>query len=87
MQSAAQIPWRNNQALLDKVKDPSLRVWYARQNACNGWSWNILNIQMNNGNRTFRKADIKNRNFSRRHMGIYGNTIKPLWPLYGDLES
>lgn len=43
---AAQFPWRNNQALLDKVKDPSLRVWYARQNACNGWSRNILNIQI-----------------------------------------
>lgn len=43
---AAQIPWRNNQALLDKVKDPVLRIWYAEQNAANGWSRNILTAQI-----------------------------------------
>ena len=43
---AAQIPWRNNQALLDKVKDPVLRVWYVEKNASNGWSRNILTMQI-----------------------------------------
>lgn len=43
---AAQIPWRNNQAILDKVKDPDLRIWYAEQNAVNGWSRNILAVQI-----------------------------------------
>ncbi len=43
---AAQIPWRNNQALLDKLKDPSLRVWYAGQNVINGWSRNVLVFQI-----------------------------------------
>ncbi len=43
---AAQIPWRNNQVLLDKVKNPELRIWYAEQNAINGWSRDILAIQI-----------------------------------------
>lgn len=43
---AAQIPWRNNQALLDKIKDPAIRIWYAEQNAANGWSRNILTAQI-----------------------------------------
>ncbi len=34
--AAAQIPWRNNQAILDKIKDYDLRIWYAEQNAMNG---------------------------------------------------
>ena len=28
----AQIPWKSNLALLDKVKDYSLRLWYAQKN-------------------------------------------------------
>lgn len=43
---AAQIPWRNNQALLDKLKDKDLRIWYAEQNAVNGWSRDILAVQI-----------------------------------------
>ncbi|MEA1922805.1 MAG: PDDEXK nuclease domain-containing protein [Pseudomonadota bacterium] len=43
---AAQIPWRNNQALLDKIKEPELRIWYAEQNSINGWSRDILAIQI-----------------------------------------
>ncbi len=43
---AAQIPWRNNQALLDKIKDAGLRVWYAEQNANSGWSRDILAVQI-----------------------------------------
>jgi predicted nuclease of restriction endonuclease-like (RecB) superfamily len=44
--AAAQIPWRNNQAILDKIKDYDLRIWYAEQNAMNGWSRNILAVQI-----------------------------------------
>lgn len=43
---AAQIPWRNNQALLDKVKDPELRIWYAEKNGENGWSRDVLIFQI-----------------------------------------
>ncbi|TWI75645.1 putative nuclease of restriction endonuclease-like (RecB) superfamily [Desulfobotulus alkaliphilus] len=44
--SAAQIPWRNNQLLLYKVKDMKLRIWYVEQNQKNGWSRDVLSFQI-----------------------------------------
>jgi predicted nuclease of restriction endonuclease-like (RecB) superfamily len=41
-QVAAQIPWFHNCVLLDKVKDPEARLWYARKTYEEGWSRNIL---------------------------------------------
>jgi predicted nuclease of restriction endonuclease-like (RecB) superfamily len=44
--TAAQIPWRNNQLLLYKVKDSNLRIWYVEQNIQNGWSRDVLSFQI-----------------------------------------
>lgn len=44
--TAAQIPWRNNQLLLYKVKDAEQREWYAQQNMKNGWSRDVLAFQI-----------------------------------------
>jgi len=44
--SAAQIPWRHNQVLLDKLKTPEQRLWYAQKSFENGWSRDILVIQI-----------------------------------------
>ena len=44
--TAAQIPWRNNQLLLYKLKESNLRIWYAEQNRLNGWSRDILSFQI-----------------------------------------
>jgi predicted nuclease of restriction endonuclease-like (RecB) superfamily len=38
----AQIPWYHNLALLEKVKTPDERLWYAHQTLQYGWSRNIL---------------------------------------------
>jgi len=38
----AQIPWYHNQTIMDKIKDPSLRVWYIEKTIENGWSRNVL---------------------------------------------
>ncbi len=38
----AQITWYHNTTILDKVKNVSERVWYARQAIQNGWSRNVL---------------------------------------------
>ena len=43
---AAQIPWRHNQILLDKLKSYDKRLWYAQQSLENGWSRNILVLQI-----------------------------------------
>ena len=43
---AGQIPWRHNQALLDKLDDAEKRLWYAQQSLENGWSRDILIMQI-----------------------------------------
>lgn len=47
--TVAQIPWRSNIALIDKLKDDATRLWYARQTVENGWSRNILVFQIESG--------------------------------------
>lgn len=48
-QAAAQIPWFHNCMLLDKVKDPLERIWYTQQTIANGWSRNVLILQIESG--------------------------------------
>jgi predicted nuclease of restriction endonuclease-like (RecB) superfamily len=45
-QLVAQIPWGHNVVLLDRVKDSNARLWYAQQVTTNGWSRNILAVQI-----------------------------------------
>jgi predicted nuclease of restriction endonuclease-like (RecB) superfamily len=44
--SVGQIPWRHNIALLEKLKSHEERVWYAQQTIENGWSRDILVMQI-----------------------------------------
>lgn len=45
-QVAAQIPWFHNCILLEKVSTPEARLWYARKAYEEGWSRNILAMQI-----------------------------------------
>ncbi len=45
----AQLTWYHNLTLLEKVKETKERLWYARQAIENGWSRNILVIQIESG--------------------------------------
>ena len=45
----AQIPWYSNLALLEKLADPEDRLWYARKTRLNGWSRNVLAMQIETG--------------------------------------
>jgi predicted nuclease of restriction endonuclease-like (RecB) superfamily len=45
-QVAAQIPWFHNCVLMDKVKDSEARLWYARKAYEEGWSRNMLVLQI-----------------------------------------
>ncbi len=45
-QLAAQIPWFHNCVLLDKVADPAVRQWYVREAVVQGWSRNVLSLQI-----------------------------------------
>ena len=41
-QVVARLPWGHNVRLIEAVKDPAERLWYARQAIEHGWSRNIL---------------------------------------------
>ena len=48
-QLAGQIPWFHNCVLLDKEKDPEARRWYIQKTIENGWSRNVLTLQIESG--------------------------------------
>lgn len=48
-QAVAQIPWGHNVRILDYVKDTKEREWYIHQTIQNGWSRNILTLQIESG--------------------------------------
>lgn len=48
-QVVARLPWGHNVRLLEAVKDPAERAWYARQAIENGWSRNVLAHQIASG--------------------------------------
>lgn len=48
-QVVAQIPWGHNVRILDHIKDPDERAWYAHQTIENGWSRNVLLHQIESG--------------------------------------
>lgn len=48
-QVVAQLPWGHNTHLLDAIKSPAEREWYARQAIQNGWSRNVFAHQIESG--------------------------------------
>lgn len=45
-QAAAEIPWFHNVILLEKLKDPAERLWYAAKTLEHGWSRAVLTVQI-----------------------------------------
>lgn len=45
-QLGAQIPWRHHIVIMDKIKSEEERLWYLKKSFENGWSRNILTIQI-----------------------------------------
>ena len=60
-QAAAQLPWFHNCVLLDKVKGRAERLWYIGQAIQNGWSRNVLVMQIESG--LFRRQGKAITNF------------------------
>jgi len=42
----SEIPWGHNAVLLEKVKDPAQRLWYAAKTLEHGWSRAVLTLQI-----------------------------------------
>ncbi len=70
----AQITWYHNQALLDKLKAPDERLWYAEGTLENGWSRNILVMQIES-------------NLFKRQGGAVTNFERTLPPVQSDLAQ
>ncbi|MEQ5841427.1 hypothetical protein BWP39_11800 [Paraburkholderia acidicola] len=63
-QPAAQLPWFHLCILLDKVKDPIARDWYADKSLEHGWSRNVLAMQVSTG--AYGRTGGAVTNFSER---------------------
>jgi len=64
-QAAAQLPWWHNIILLSKVKSKEERNWYVKQTIENGWSRNILIMQIESGLYHRQVLEDKTTNFKR----------------------
>lgn len=56
----AQLPWRQNIALLERLAEPQTRLWYAEQTLRNGWSQPILCMQIDRSAHSRQGAAITN---------------------------
>jgi len=59
----AQITWYHNVAILEKIKEPAERLWYARATIQHGWSRNVLVHQIESG--LYRRQGQALSNFDR----------------------
>lgn len=55
-----QIPWSHNCVLLEKVKSPDERLWYAQKTVEEGWSRNVLVFKIEGGVYEQRREAITN---------------------------
>lgn len=55
------LPWGQNVVLLDKVRDPQTRLWYAAQCVDRGWSRSVLALQI--GRRLHEREGKAQNNF------------------------
>ncbi len=62
-QRVAQLPWGHNIRLLQSIKDPDRRLWYADQAIENGWSRHVLAHQIESD--LFARQGAALTNFSR----------------------
>lgn len=62
-----QLPWTHNLVLLERLKYPKERLWYARQTLENGWSYRTLMTQIKeNLYQAQGKIELKTTNFSSK---------------------
>ena len=59
----AQLTWYHNIAIMEKVADSRQREWYARKKVEQGWSRNVLALQIESG--LFERHGSAQTNFGR----------------------
>ena len=63
-QAAAKLPWFHNCVILDKIKVAEERLWYVQAAIQNGWSRNVLVLQIESG--LYARTGKAVTNFDRR---------------------
>lgn len=59
----AQLPWKHNISLIEKVKDKKVRKWYMKKCIEEGWSKNVLIYQIDTNLHHRQIKNIKHNNF------------------------
>lgn len=71
--AAAKLPWTHNSILVERIEDPIIRAWYAKECLENGWNKIVLDHQIDL-NLYNRQADnsIKHNNFANNLPNFQG---------------
>lgn len=78
--ASAQIPWSHNMLILDKVKDTDERLWYMEKCVENGWSVDVLAVQIDTKLYERQGRQIKDNNFKEK-------LIPPLSDLANNMQK
>lgn len=54
------VPWAHHVLLMEQVKDLATRRWYMQQTLANGWSRNVLSLQIDAGAHTRHGKAVSN---------------------------
>ena len=77
-QLVAKLPWGHNLLLIEKIKDKEIRKIYAENTLKNGWSRNVLSVQIEN--EFHKRIENSNNNFNLllppKDSDLVNNTIK-----------
>ncbi len=75
--SVAQLPWRHNICLMEKVKEPNRRLAYAMAAIERGWSKTILELQLEN--LTLERSGKISSNFGRALPDVHSDLVKQMF--------
>ena len=79
VQLVAQLPWKHNITLMQKVKDKEIRKWYMNKCLEEGWSDSILTYQIDTNLYKRQEKVIKHNNFSttlKKNSDLANNIMK-----------
>ncbi len=79
MQLVAQLPWKHNLTLMQKVKDKEIRKWYIKKCLEEGWSDSVLVYQIDTKLYERQEKAIKHNNFNltlKQNSDLANNMMK-----------
>ena len=76
---SAQLPWKHNVSLIEKVKDKKVRKWYMKRCLEEGWSKNVLLYQIDTNLYRRQEHTVKHNNFDvtlKQNSDLANNMLK-----------